>query len=101
MLGYLLLLFIGYAILLRRLLGSHEWPRWIAIDVFLPQILILVVVATAQTLAPPVAAKKELFLVLATTWAAASVVATLAMPALRCQALSYLRHLRAIVQAAS
>jgi O-antigen/teichoic acid export membrane protein len=101
MLGYLLLLFIGYAILLRRLLGSHEWPRWIAIDVFLPQILILVVVATAQTLAPPVAAKKELFLVLATTWAAASIVATLAMPALRCQALSYLRHLRAIVQAAS
>ena len=101
MLGYLLLLLVGYAILLHSLLGSHEWSRWIAVDILLPQVLIVVVAAAAAILAPAVAPRETLFLVLATTWITASAVAALAMPSLRCQALSYLRHLRAIVQATS
>jgi O-antigen/teichoic acid export membrane protein len=101
MLGYLFFGLVGYAILLRSLLGSREWSRWIAVDILLPQILILVVAAVAAALAPAVASREALFLVLATTWVAACAAAALAMPSLSRQALSYLRHLRGIVQATS
>ncbi len=101
MLGYLFFLLGGYGVLLRSLLGSREWWRWIAVDILLPQILIFAVAAVAATLTPAVAPKETLFLVLATTWIAGASVAALAMPSLRHQALSYLRHLRAIVQATS
>jgi O-antigen/teichoic acid export membrane protein len=95
MLCYLLLLLAALASLVRPLLGSREWWRWISVDIFLSLALILLVVAVAETLAPVSAPKYVLLLMLAATWFAAAFAAALVLPSVRDQALSYLRKLRA------
>jgi O-antigen/teichoic acid export membrane protein len=95
MLGYLLLWFAVCAILVRPLLGSRAWRRWLVFDVLVPEILVLVVVATAQSLAPGITQRGSLFVLLAATWFVAAVTAGLAMPWLREQAFWYLQQLRA------
>jgi O-antigen/teichoic acid export membrane protein len=100
MLAHPLVLLVGSAVCLRRLLGSHEWRHWIAIDVLAPQALIVGVAAVATLLLPDIAPKQHLFLALGATWVAACIAATMALSSLRNHALSYLRHLRAILQAA-
>jgi hypothetical protein len=92
---------IACAAILHSLLGNREWWRWITVAVLVPQILILLTAAIAKTLAPAVAPRETLFLMLAAAWLAASVVSGLAMPSLRNELLSYLRRLRGIVQAAN
>jgi O-antigen/teichoic acid export membrane protein len=100
MLAHPFVLLAGSAVCLRRLLGRHEWWHWVAIDMLAPQMLIVGVAAVATLLLPAIAPKEQLFLALATTWIAACIAATMAMSSLRNHALSYLRHLRAILQAA-
>jgi hypothetical protein len=80
--------------LVRPLLGHRSWWRWLAFDVLVPEGLVLVVVATAQTLAPGVTQRGSLFLLLAATWFAAALMAGSAMPWLREQALWHLQQLR-------
>lgn len=94
-LAYLLFVLIACALVLHSLLGSREWLRWISVDLLLPQVLILVIAATARMLTPESAPKQILLLVLAATWFAAALVAAMALPSLREQALSSFRKLRA------
>jgi O-antigen/teichoic acid export membrane protein len=94
MFGYQFLWLVVCATLLRSLIGGREWRLWVSVDMLLPQLLIVSVVAAAKTIAPDTASRDVLFLVLAATWIVAAALAGLAMPMLREQGLGYLRYLR-------
>jgi O-antigen/teichoic acid export membrane protein len=94
MLAYLVMWFVIYASIIRKLLGSDEWWRWLYRSIVLPAALVAAATFTIQNLVPLPTERDLLFVLLAVTWLVAAIAAGLTMPWLREQALRYLQKLR-------
>jgi O-antigen/teichoic acid export membrane protein len=93
---YQCMAFAAFAIVLLALMPWDDWLRWISTDVILPQAVVAAVGLMALAIAPHAESRVELLALLSVTWFVSAIMAGLAMPWMRQQALSHWRQIRAL-----